>query len=61
MGHRHSKAKDPREEIEDMVFEMKMNSKMFANAAVRARKAQEKEINKARTVPIDLEYILTLY
>jgi charged multivesicular body protein 1 len=49
MGGKKSKPeKDPREEIEDAILDMRMTSKQFERAAQRAGKDQKKEIQKAK-------------
>ncbi len=57
MGHKSSKNRkqQPEEDIQDMIFSMRMTSKQFQNAAKRAQRDQEKEIKKAREVPYFLE------
>jgi len=49
MGGKNTKPKrDPRDEIEDAIMEMRMTSKQFENASRRAQRDQKKEIDKAR-------------
>jgi len=50
MGGKNTKPKDPREEIEDGILEMRMTVKQFENASRRAQRDQKKEIDKARAV-----------
>jgi len=52
MGHKSSKNRKqkPEEDIQDMLFSMRLTSKQFQNAAKRAQRDQEKEIKKAREV-----------
>ena len=50
MGGNNVKPKDPRDEIEDSIIEMRMTSKQFENAARRSQRDQKKEIDKARQV-----------
>lgn len=49
MGHKNSKNKQE-ETIEDMALQMKLTAKQFSHSAKRARKDQQKEINKAKIV-----------
>jgi len=50
MGGKQAKPRDPRDEIEDAILEMRMTSKQFENASRRAQRDQKKEIDKARAV-----------
>lgn len=51
MGNNNKKPeKDPREEIEESIINMKITSKQFENAAKRAQRDQKKEIDKAKAV-----------
>eukprot|EP00330_Aristerostoma_sp_ATCC50986_P009341 CAMPEP_0114576446 /NCGR_PEP_ID=MMETSP0125-20121206/1207_1 /TAXON_ID=485358 ORGANISM="Aristerostoma sp., Strain ATCC 50986" /NCGR_SAMPLE_ID=MMETSP0125 /ASSEMBLY_ACC=CAM_ASM_000245 /LENGTH=369 /DNA_ID=CAMNT_0001764967 /DNA_START=101 /DNA_END=1211 /DNA_ORIENTATION=- len=47
-GKKSVPQKDPREEIEDAIFNMKFTAKQFENAAKKAQKEQKKEIQKAK-------------
>ena len=49
-GKKSVPQKDPREEIEDAIFNMKFTAKQFENAAKKAQKEQKKEIQKAKDV-----------
>lgn len=50
MGGNNTKPRDPREDIEDAMLEMRMTAKQFENASRRAQRDQKKEIDKARAV-----------
>lgn len=59
MGGSNAKPRDPREEIEDSIIEMKMTAKQLENGAKRATRDQKKEIDKARAVtPISFSLVL---
>lgn len=60
MGGNNVKPRDPREEIEDSILEMKMTAKQLENGAKRATRDQKKEIDKARAVtPFLFQFVLT--
>jgi len=48
MGGNNTKPRDPREDIEDAMLEMRMTAKQFENGSRRAQRDQKKEIDKAR-------------
>lgn len=49
-GKKSVPKKDPREEIEDAIFNMKFTAKQFENTSKKAQKDQKKEIQKAKEV-----------